>query len=452
MSVTHQRTRIQVLKNDEKEHNGSNPMFFATGQSSFCELFNILTSLFLLAIHLGPTQLTQNDGRLYAWRSSIKTASTSGVSVAMLNPNRNFIAKCRLAPLYLLLLLYCWNVDKCHASAAIEEAPFRPSMPEDPKLALSVAGRIKCFLWGQPPSIQVPVSDPLLTPLLLADEDDEEQRNNVPSFFSRVKPSSLYATADYHFKKDRWYGIQSIGMLLQWKLRKKRNRKANPFEHKCLLPTIMDVSIEHAIAPSVVPKPANFASLCLKWDHKEVERSNVEMVPWIRCGIGQSHKDPEASFGFSLPIFQRLFIQWTSHWTSINVHKCSLFSSFDKGPRSVSENEDWWIPQVTLDPLGFMSSENRYRNVHWKDHYMLDIRLKVSTKAPFLFGNMVNDDPQSTMVRLECFVRDQRQELSGGTTARFETIMNPSEWWHSIQDTARVVILHEQRNVISCTK
>jgi hypothetical protein len=290
-----------------------------------------------------------------------------------------------------------------------------------------------------------------LTPLFGAEKDleDREVVTGPEKLAERLKPTSVYAIADYHFQKERWYGVQNVGALLQWRRAPGSNYdEKQPSFLKCLLPSFFDLSVEHNIPPAILSKPEESASICLKWSHCDSE-DILDALPWIRFGVSQKAKQPEALFGISCPLFQRLKIQWISHFSSKNRIEEAFASSLKRqqSPSAPLDN-DWWVPTVLLDPLGFLSSENRHTNTKWKGRYTVDCKLKVSTRAPFLFGSTMGDDPQSTMVCLECSLTDPNGSNPHATAARLETAIIPSEWLRSIQDTAHFALTHEQYNVI----
>jgi hypothetical protein len=353
----------------------------------------------------------------------------------------------RLFPLDIFILLVLWCVMAAGASTEMPEMHSQRNIllpSQRPKLGLNVAGRLKCYLWGQLPT-RGPRSSRSLMPLFPASRYNLEEAESKPESSQRsVHPSSVYTTADYHFQKERCYGLKNIGLLFQWKLQSgdRGNVNAHRLAH---LPSKLDVAFDHAIPPIALSNPTDSASLCLSWDHG-TDDSTIDLAPWIKLGVHHTHQEPGGSLGFFCPLSKRLTMQWTSHWDVRNPTSHSFM--VQPVDRSRSSDPDWWIPDVKLDPFGFLSSENRFSS-NWRENCFMDVKLKIFTMAPSLiFGRMVDEEYPTAMLRLECSICDERDDRPSATTARFETLMISSCWWQSIRESSRVTILREQHNVI----
>ena len=103
-----------------------------------------------------------------------------------------------------------------------------------------------------------------------------------------------------------------------------------------------------------------------------------------------------------------------------------------------NENLDWWIPELTLDPFGLVSSENQCSNLY-NDRYLVRLRLRFSKNASFLSAG--DDDDQDTRAQLECSILDKERQESI-STARIEALAKPSNWRQYISST-RIVLMHE---------
>ena len=435
-----------------------------------------------------------------------------------------------------------------------------------PKLGLYFAGRIKCLLWGSSS-----LSSSSSTTTTTASSEDyspqqqrrrRQQQRQLTSLFGTTtattttatnnprknkrwiripqwtRPSSIYALADYHFHKDCIMGIQKVGMMFCWKFNNSRHRRQNGsdgsnsnnsiskfFQPHLSLPTTLDVTTEQSVVPSssVSSSSSSGTSLRLGWDrsndydNRDDNDAATTTSPWFQVRIHHPQQQDEkeqqqsiinGSFGFFVPIFQRLGIQYylssfdklhnTKRDTAPSFPTSSLSSGGDlkdfasRGNNrnkndddfnTVMNKEDWWIPQITLDPFGVLSSENQYyydhstanrsRQRQQPIHFpLLEFKLRVRMKAPSILflpggGGMgsstsYEDDMQyqhPAMIRLDCTaIHDDHQQMmamtmknphessSRKTTISFQTGVLPSTelWWLSIKDTARLDITHEQ--------
>ncbi|KAG7363866.1 hypothetical protein IV203_037067 [Nitzschia inconspicua] len=350
-----------------------------------------------------------------------------------------------------------------------------------PKLGFNVAGRLRCYLWGNMPRMEPrDNASPPLTPLFSATgnsideekEEEEEDRNQAPF--------SLYVTADYHFQKTRWYGVKNIGLLFRKQLFRDESYNTNILSSAQPLgfrwrPATVDISVHHALVKnepdhgmlsSLSPSPTESAEICWTWDYPSAGNNNNNMMmmmnqpslltaaaPWIKIGVDQTRQHSWGrSFGFSWPVLpHRLNVQWTGRWSSQNVDVSTDQPVPSQNPQSTTKTRsdyEWWVPDIKLDPFGFLSSENRFLTCHWMKHYSVDWKLKISTKAPlFLFGNdRMESEPQSMLLRMDCSVWDERVDNTNAATARLETILLPSDWWRSLQQTTTLTILWEQNH------
>ncbi|KAG7337118.1 hypothetical protein IV203_006391 [Nitzschia inconspicua] len=347
-----------------------------------------------------------------------------------------------------------------------------------PKLGFNVAGRLRCYLWGNMQRMEPrDNASPPLTPLFSAtgnniDEEEEEDGNQAPF--------SLYATADYHFQKTRWYGLKNVGLLFRKQLSRDESyntsirSSSQPLLGFHWRPATVDISVHHALEKKhepyhgmlSSPQTTESAEICWTWDYPSAGSSNNNMMmmmnqpslltaaaPWIKIGVDNTRQHSWGrSFGFSWPVLpHRLNVQWTGRWASQNVDVSTDQPVPSQSPQSTTKNRsdyEWWVPDIQLDPFGLLSSENRFLTCHWMDHYSVDWKLKISTKAPlFLFGNdRMESEPQSMLLRMDCSVWDERVDNTNAATARLETILLPSDWWRSLQQTTTLTILWEQNH------
>ena len=400
----------------------------------------------------------------------------------------------------------------------ISPSPSSPP-PEAPRrIGLDINGRVKSLLWSNPKAS----IDSGLTPLFSSPFDDGDQTESkdlitqvdggVDNIMneetpqrkaSLLLPSAVYGTADYRFRKERWYGLEKIGMIFQWNapLPNKENRIGSSFLKDLRsrwLPNKLDIAVHRSIFPTSKPdSKEDFTSLVdsgnvrIGWKQNDggetigAENTN----PWIQVGFDSqftpSHdcfRQVESSeptknplhLSLFLPLIRRRFdLQWTSRWNNFSANDNNdsgrvengmreQWSSKHKGP-----NEDpWWVPQVSLDPsTGTLSSNNRYRDQFLGQEnrqYLTEFKLRIRTTMPTLLSSVTNnvmgtadedEDLQAASVRLECSLMTdpvRKGNISCGptcTTARFETIIVPSFWLRSVTETAKIGLIHEQNHV-----
>lgn len=402
------------------------------------------------------------------------------------------------------------------------------SSPKGPRLVgLDVNGRVTSLLWNNPKTSM----DSTLTPLFSSPyehEDDEDEGRVSHSNDPRAKtartsdksreggkqqrpesmflPSAVYGRADYRFRKERWYGVEKIGMIFRWNRPRTWSHSdargdqdeihalsRQKISH-CWLPTIFDIAAYRSVfaRPKIVrnegfPSFVDSANLRIGWgeifDNDEINVGDIN--PWIQIGFepkfsssddllamhSSERKKKPLHLGFFFPLIRRrLNLQWTSRWgnspTTRTGERGSDASNQWSSKRRLYDDDPWWIPQVSLDPsMGTLSSENRYRNaIFGKDsgRYLTEVKLRVRTTIPTLLSSITNnfiepseddDDLQAASLRLEYSLMkspgDQTRPALGSalTTARFETIIIPSFWMRSVTETAKFGLIHEQNHV-----
>lgn len=405
-----------------------------------------------------------------------------------------------------------------------DNSPLPPSASETgpPRIGLDVNGRIKSLLWRNPRAFL----ESTLTPLFSSSREfeDEEgeghQETNAASHVAEgienskndpkqrglapyLLPGAIYGTADYRFRKERWYGVEKIGMIFRWNRPhpwSQCNNKAAGEESKGLraekigsvwLPTTLDISADHSLlSPSKTGWNEVFTSLVdsgsvrIGWDHDDeggvigVSDAN----PWIQVGVNPQYTISKADSEQKNPIFMRFFVplirrrfnfQWTSHWENASANFLSEkfarngdYAANEWSSKNRKAGDDpWWIPQVSLDPsMGTLSSGNRYRSsILGKDNrqYLTEFKLRIRTTMPTILSSVTtnmmatsdDDDLQTASLRLEySLMTDPGQRIppilgATCTTARFETIIIPSFWLRSVRETSKFGLIHEQSHV-----
>jgi hypothetical protein len=375
---------------------------------------------------------------------------------------------------YFLFFVAMYSIIAAQASTSLSGMASKQQQPppsassQGPVIGLSVAGRLKCYLWG-PSEDDVNSENPPLTPLFSPNgnlDETNQEPGSIPTASSGTKrhPFSLYAIADYHFQKERWYGVKKAGLLFRQRLCPVQSLGSLPERPASILygigqrPSNLDVTVDHTFPTrSEGCKGADSAEICLTWDGNRdsvLQNFNSNHVaPWIKVGVHQSQREPSGTFGFSLPFSPQFNLQWMFHWaTGRNVAgSSSVTRKTVRSPIGNSPDYDWWVPDIKLDPFGFLSSENRFFKSNHMEHYSMDVKFKVSTKAPsLLFGSVVGDDgPQAIWLRTECSVWDERMKHPNAATARFETALFPSNgWWQSLKDTSSFTLILDQYHSI----
>jgi hypothetical protein len=399
------------------------------------------------------------------------------------------------------------------------------SSQKSPRLiGLDVNGRLKSLLWNNPKTFMDSTRTPLFSsPFKHEDEEDEDHYNhsngpitqiakpagnkkedpNLGGLASLFLPGAVYGTADYRFRKERWYGVEKIGMLFRW-------NKLCPWSHcndkddedskksRCFWsPTTLDIAAYRSLlSPSKATHNDGFTSFIdsgnirIGWQHND--GNDVvgvgDVNPWIQVGFEPKYSTPDDDFllmnsierkkcpfhlRFFLPLIRRRFdLQWTSRWGNLSTDLSSERNARGSEMRnrwsskhSQPNDDPWWIPLVSLDPsMGTLSSENRYRNAFiGRDdrQYLTEFKLRLRTTMPTLLSSVTNnamatsdddDNLQTASLRFECSLLTdpgERRNPSVGstlTTARFETIVVPSFWLRSVTQTARFGLIHEQNH------
>ena len=346
-----------------------------------------------------------------------------------------------------------------------------------------------------------------LTPLFSPSNEivEGEGGHRCQTFF----PSAVFTTADYSFRKERWYGLKEIGMLFRWNMFPSSGYNNNhnndeyydsndrsddniPLQQRTngrrifSLPTTLDITAGRSIPPYSTGNQnaetvfIDSGNLRIGWqknnDYDDMSDTD-DNQPWIQIGFDPNHStsnnasidvkrrnvDRPFHLGFFLPLIRRRFdLQWTSRWNyNTNVAATTRSSSMNIQPN----DDPWWIPQVELDPsMGTLSSENRYRNAYvGKDDrkYWMEYKLRLRTTVPTLLSSGMtasdgyDDDLQTASLRLDCSLitnpGETKREFLGPsvTTARLDMTVVPSCWWRSVTETARLGLIHEQNHAVN---
>ena len=353
-------------------------------------------------------------------------------------------------------------------------------------IGLNVDGKMKCLMWSK-------ASFPsTLTPLFSSSKVDDEGEDPLAIKHKYLlSPSAVFTTAEYAFRKERWYGLKKMGILFRWNIlsSSRNDERIQPQANErgtLLLPTTLDISASHVVSPSSivnnVPVCNNFLRLgWLKYNQSN-SNSNDNLTPWIQIGFDPVYasrckasvdtmkiNDHSLYLNVFLPVFKRFDFQWVSRW---NKGVSSTTKLYPASGQLNTKDDPWWIPKLSLDPsVGTLSSENsRYSNVYSRGNerqYRTEFKVRVRTRIPaFLLSsanngitilddedNKYDDNTESASLRFDCSIItnpvEKNRDSSGPTmtTARLDMTVAPSRWWRSIVETARLGFIHEQNIV-----
>ena len=259
-----------------------------------------------------------------------------------------------------------------HEQKQQESHPSSPSSsPNGPRLiGLNINGMVNCLLWSNPKTSVQPSTT--LIPLFSSPEEDDDEdedyinsntghnyKNYSPAETESTKddgekpkqqqkrqrqarllqpsvllPGAVFATTDYRFRKERWYGVERIGMIFRWNLpwssssREYNNHLGNnnkdleekdesiPYNSRKIftsLPTTVDVTARRYLFSTTSTKAdrnnrssssnafftsfVDSGSLRVGWQTQNEENNNgqgsreTNNNPWIQIGFDPSRGD-----------------------------------------------------------------------------------------------------------------------------------------------------------------
>jgi hypothetical protein len=264
-------------------------------------------------------------------------------------------------------------------------------------LGIDLTGRVKCLVRG-PESKDAPAK-----PLFACKRDQQP---------------FVYATAEYAFQKERWYGIERWGTMLRWQ----------PTKYGNYAPCNVDLVAERQLESDSL---LDSSSVRLEWDISERRKPKVELR--LDRPKGAAH------VGLFVPLYNRLHLYCISHLSWKETGDSSSFSSYAKmlSKDKPKENSDWWVPELKLDPFGLITSDNQCSSLY-NGRYLMRLRLRFSKRVPFL---CTWDEEDEMRLRLECSVVDKKS-LDSVSTARLEALVEPSSLKQALSST-RLVLIHE---------
>jgi hypothetical protein len=301
--------------------------------------------------------------------------------------------------IFLLTLLRCFKV----ITAGVYEEPHHASNQN----FIIASGRIKCFLAGprspndQFHSLSNVGSNPLL---LFASQNKQNPRIDVYT--------------DYSIGRKSWHGIQRIGSLISWK-RKPRM----PF-----IPPSVQLGPEIEFTDNFTPASKS-GLIYLDWNNDE----NAGRRPSLELRV----RHLRARLSCFFPVFSRLHFRLISHcdWRKSNARSSfSMPSHTAKFDEHI--NAHWWIPEMTIDPFGSITTENKRIFMH-NDRYVTGFRLRLRKSL----SSLSDWNDGSTNIHLEYSIRD-KQNQSSTSIVRLESPFDLSDWKNSVGST-KVTLIHE---------
>ena len=259
-----------------------------------------------------------------------------------------------------------------------------------------------------------------------ADEDAAHPFFVSSSSSSPTRQPSILATAEYDFHQ-KWYGITRLGSILRWRTTTTTTAVPNQNQnHHPYLPKRVDCKADTELTS---PLSIDTAGLVLDWNHEnsqqERHRPSLEIKVDRELGV--------ARVGSLLPLHRRLEVRLQSHgiWSSRTKKTTGFFSPTSK---HIRENPDWWIPDLSMNTMGQVSSLNQghgnFGCFGGRPSRLVEIRLVLRRNLSF-----TGMETAETQLQLQASTMSPTQDSI--TTARIETILE------SMVPSTRLVLEHE---------
>ena len=242
-------------------------------------------------------------------------------------------------------------------------------------LQLDLSGRMHTHVVGAP-QYRLDTDDEIIRPLI------------------RVGgPFSLIFSTDYDFSR-RWYGAQRFFATLRWK---------RPFlRTSSLMPMQVDVVGEQGI--DVGARDASAGQLVFGWGGGDDAHGILSTVRVRTTRSG------DASLKVALPVHKRVDLEMNFVNGKQLPHQ----------ERIRKKLEDWWIPDVALNALGHLKSQNEgwFRSPLKQFDGSFGVRLTVRRRLGWSVLGLATDQEPETWVGVDLQSIDGQNRYS--TTARVE--------------------------------
>jgi hypothetical protein len=259
-------------------------------------------------------------------------------------------------------------------------------------------------------------------------DEDAAHPMFVSSSLSSTRPRQpfILATAEYNFHQ-KWYGLTRLGSIFRWKTKTTAMREGNPF-----LPKRVDCKADTDLASSLAIETTG---LVLDWNADQHERNRPSLEIKLDHGLGV------ARLGSFLPLHRRLDVRLQSHgiWRRHQKQATGFFSPTSK---HIREHLDWWIPDLSMNTMGQVSSQNQVHGNVGRSHEssrLVEVRLVLRRNLSF-----TGMETAETQLQLQASMMGPAQDSV--TTARIETILE------SMVPSTRLVLEHEHAFELSNSK
>ena len=322
---------------------------------------------------------------------------------------------------------------------------------------------IRCLLFGPPlPSSSSNNDDIIMSPQQhQRHNEDREEEPLFPINILKDKNLSIFATGE------RRHETNYFGGLVRWKKNGLMTRtRRNPTT------IITELSSEWSLHD---PKHMDSMSLRINLlDDVDVDHS-AKMVE-IRANC----KNRLSQIGCRFPLLRRLHLWGILHfpWNHKSFdyprfHSGHIVSNTNDNGDNPTNDDEWYIPDITVDPLGMVTASNHFNiPLPLRRHdsslgsssssQLLKFRLRVSTRGISLLSNTLGVDDfggdddgdhghrtADSIMYLECNYINKLQGTS--TTGRLEVpvdtsnMMNIVNWKNNPMVTdARILLIHER--------
>lgn len=271
-------------------------------------------------------------------------------------------------------------------------------------IAFDLSGRVQCLLVGT-----------------------KENSNVQALFIPTENQPAIYATADYDFQK-RQQGVTKVGTMFQWNTKTPTSSSSSS-----ITPCTVAIQLDNDLGTSC---PIDSTSLSLDWNHADQHAGDHRHHQRPAFTLRWDQSEKSACLHWFLPINQRFQIYYKSHLLcdELLATPKGYFQSRLAPPREPHKSDDWWIPDIRMNTMGHISSENRfYRTVAGRNQ----VGIRLAFRRKLAFGSMADEeDDLCTHVQIDVTTMDQHRQNSM-TTTRVESILE------SMLASIRVAILHE---------
>jgi len=282
-------------------------------------------------------------------------------------------------------------------------------------VSLDLSGQFNCHVTGPKNGVLQPSDEDETTPLFRVGQLDG----------NGLIPPSLFLSANYDFGSV-WYGATRLLSTFRWDLSSRRQKYDSTKRHpRCSPPTNIDLRTEKGLQ-----QPNDYAAqVGFTWKQKE----NFQAPPLTLSARVDTAKS--GTLSVSAPLHRRILLK-TSLIIGSNPGK-DFFSS--RVPFwSPEENDDSWVPDLSLSANGRLTSNSKIAiNPHWTQGNRIGLRVAVSRQA-IDWGaiGLSSIDDENTLFRFELCGTDKKAESYSSAT--FQAALN------NIPETVHLTLCRDQ--------